>query len=209
MKTNSELLSQTSAVLKGKWSNPIITSVVYFLITLGVAGVFTLLGPASCLSVLVSIPLGWGFTVIFLKYFRTQENIEFSELFQAFNKEQYLRVLGTMLLNALLVFLWALLLLVPGIIKAYAYKLVPFILKENPELSYMDVLRKSEEMMQGHKMQYFLLYLICCGLGMFSILTLGIGLIWLIPYMQTLDAAFYEEVKAEYEGKVVDATVID
>lgn len=210
MKTTFEYLSQAKNFLSGNWKNVIITTIVYMVVACAVSFGSSAIGEwASPFSMLVSIPLGYGFNIIFLKYFRTSEDIEFSELFQAFNGEQYLRVLGTMLLEGVLIFLGFLLLFVPGVIWACAYAIVPFILKDHPELSYMNALRMSKEMMEGHKMQYFCISLVATGLGILSIFTFCIALLWVVPFVEIVVVAFYEDIKAEHEGKVVNAAVID
>ena len=99
----------------------------------------------------------------------------------------------------LFTFLWTLLFIIPGIIKAFSYAMSPYILEENPELSANEAIDRSRAMMKGHKFDLFWLYLSFIGWGFLCIFTLGIGLLWLMPYMQTAEAAFYEDVKAEYE----------
>ena len=71
--------------------------------------------------------------------------------------------------------------------------------EEHPEISGWDASTRSREMMKGHKFDLFYLYLSFIGWFLLSFLTLGIGFIWLIPYMNTAQAAFYEDVKADYE----------
>lgn len=79
--------------------------------------------------------------------------------------------------------------------------LVQYILRDNPELSPKQVLRLSAEMMYGYKWKLFLLMLTFIGWGILCIFTLGIGYFWLAPYIDQTMANFYEEVKADYEGR--------
>ena len=97
------------------------------------------------------------------------------------------------------VFLWTLLLIVPGIIKSYAYSLVPYILNDNPEMNSKEALDLSEKMMDGHKGELFVLQLSFIGWELLGILTLGILYLWLVPYMQTAQTKFLYEVKTNYE----------
>ena len=93
-------------------------------------------------------------------------------------------------------FLWTLLLIVPGIIKAYSYSMVPFILAENPDMPANEVLNRSREMMDGNKMQAFLMDLSFIGWILFGIVTLGLGLIfWTSPYLYSSHAALYLKLK--------------
>ena len=89
-------------------------------------------------------------------------------------------------------------LIIPGIIKAIAYSQLFYILAEDPDISAQDALRKSEAMMYGHKWQYFWLVLSFIGWSILCILTLGIGYLWLIPYMNVSFANFYMDVKDNY-----------
>lgn len=98
-----------------------------------------------------------------------------------------------------MILLWTLLLIVPGIIKAYAYSLVTYILAEDSSISSKDALELSEKMMDGHKGDLFVFELSFIGWHILSILTLGILYIWLIPYQQTATTKFLLDIKEEYE----------
>ena len=106
----------------------------------------------------------------------------------------------TNFLAGLLVFLWSLLLIVPGIIKACAYSQALYILADDPGLGSWEAIRRSKEMMQGHKMEYFLLCMSFCGWALLGAFTFGILYIWLLPYMQTTYANYYKSLKGEFVG---------
>jgi uncharacterized membrane protein len=95
--------------------------------------------------------------------------------------------------------LWSLLLLIPGSIKSYSYAMTEYILKDNPELQNNAAIEKSMEMMNGHKLRLFLLHLSFIGWYIVGVLTLFIGFFWIIPYVHTAEAAFYEDLKAQQE----------
>lgn len=134
---------------------------------------------------------------IFLKFLRTNgEEIKFEELFEGFH--DYARIFTTLFLKGIYIFLWMLLLIVPGLIKNYSYALTEFILKDEPELSGNVAIEKSMKMMEGHKMDLFLLDLSFLGWIILGVLSFGIGMLWVTPYMETARAAFYEDRKAEY-----------
>ena len=90
--------------------------------------------------------------------------------------------------------LWSLLLIIPGIIKAYSYSMSGFIMSENPEMTAKEAMTVSIDMMRGNKWRMFCLELSFIGWGILSTLTLGIGFLWLSPYMNAAYAAFYDEV---------------
>ena len=102
-----------------------------------------------------------------------------------------------MLLQKVYIFLWTLLLIIPGIIKAFSYAMTSYILKDNPEIKNNEAIEKSMQMMQGHKMDLFLLYLSFIGWAILSVLTLGIGFIFLTPYVNAAVSHFYEDLKEE------------
>lgn len=91
--------------------------------------------------------------------------------------------------------LWTLLLIIPGIIKAFCYAMTPYIMVEHPEYSAQEAIDASCDMMRGHLFDLFWLYLSFIGWAILSVLTCGIGFFWLIPYMATSQAAFYFDLK--------------
>ena len=110
--------------------------------------------------------------------------------------------------ETVMLFLYYLLLIVPGIIKTISYSLVPYILVDAPNMSSGDVLDLSTKMMNGHKMDYFKLELSFIGWHLLAALTLGILEIWIAPYQATAMTKFLSEVKSEYEkanSKTVEA----
>ena len=95
------------------------------------------------------------------------------------------------------VILWALLLIIPGIIAAISYSQTLFIMVDDPNIGPMEAIDKSKAMMDGYKMKYFTLSLRILGLGLLCILTLGIGFFFLMPYAEVLYAAFYSDLKGD------------
>ena len=94
----------------------------------------------------------------------------------------------------------ALLLMIPGLILALAYTMVPYILHDHPELHPAGVLSESRMMMRGHKWELFLLILSFFGWMILCVFTLFIGYLWLAPYMQMTITKYYEQLRAEYES---------
>ena len=85
--------------------------------------------------------------------------------------------------------------IIPGIILALGYSMMSYIYIDNPEIGILDVLKKSREMMKGHKWQYFCLGFSFIGWIILGILTFGILLFWLLPYMSVTRAIFYDSIK--------------
>lgn len=109
-----------------------------------------------------------------------------------------------MFLRILFTFLWALLLFIPGIIKSYSYAMTPFLLADHPELTAKQAIRRSMELMDGHKWDLFVLGLSFIGWDLLNALTLGIGSFWLNPYKNAAYAAFYREITAEKHETYVE-----
>ena len=101
------------------------------------------------------------------------------------------------------IFLWFLLFIIPGIIKSFSYAMTYFIINDHPEYSINQAITESRRMMDGHKMEYFILCLSFIGWFILSCITLGIGFLWLIPYFYTTSAAFYEEIAEEYYERTI------
>ena len=106
------------------------------------------------------------------------------------------------LLTSLYIILWSLLFIIPGFIKAYAYAMAPFILEENPNMTPSEAIKASRELMDGHKFELFCLYWSFFGWALLSVLTLGIGSLWLNPYMNAATAAFYRSIAVRPESIV-------
>ena len=98
------------------------------------------------------------------------------------------------LLKALFIFLWSLLLIVPGIIATYRYSMAHFILAENPGMTASEAISASKEMTHGQKLELFILDLSFIGWDILSALTLGIGSLWLNPYRSMTFACFYRSL---------------
>ncbi len=90
--------------------------------------------------------------------------------------------------------LWTLLFIIPGIVAAYRYSMTYYILAENPELSASEAIERSKALMDGNKWRLLCLWFSFIGWNLLCLLTLGIGNLWLNPYIQTANAAFYRDI---------------
>lgn len=93
--------------------------------------------------------------------------------------------------------LWALLFIIPGIIKSFSYAMTPFILADHPELTALQAITRSRQLMNGHKWELFVLALTFLGWNLLGLLTFGIGLLWVAPYQNAAYAAFYRKISAQ------------
>lgn len=200
MKTNSEYKNMALQSLEGNWGKAALASLITFIVMggisfgLGLSFDSTIGEAAPSLISILLLPLSWGLIVYFLRLIR-REDIAYSRLFDGFR--QYGRILWAELLKSIYILLWTMLLIIPGIIKTYSYAMSEFILHDNPEMNGEQAICESMRMMQGHKMQLFLLDLSLIGWLLLSYLTAGIGFLFLYPYYNSAHAHFYEELKEQ------------
>ena len=164
---------------------------------------YSFISVASILGILYTIFIGNIIVVGKNGYFikNHDENPELGEIFKGF-KGNYLNVVKIMLIMELKIMLWLLLLVVPGIIKAYEYSMIPYLLAENPNLSADEAFSLSKQMTTGQKMDLFVLDLSFLGWYCLGFLCFGIGALFVKPY----DVAAFTEVYLilkEYRRKYV------
>lgn len=193
MTQNKALMAEARQALEGRWGVAVGASALYLAISIAL-GVFDELG--SVASLLIEGPLILGLALFYLDLARKQP-VDVSQVFSGFN--DFPRAFVAYLLMGIFVILWSLLLIVPGIIAAIAYSQTYFILVENKDLSALDAIRKSKQMMLGHKKKFFFLSLRFLGWFLLSVLTLGIGFLWSIPYFWVTMAKFYDDIKTPAE----------
>ena len=153
---------------------------------------------ATLLEIMVILPLTVGYANAMRELLVSRDNDLVNNAFQI-SFSNYWHKVWSMLWMSILIGLWSLLFLIPGIIKAFSYAMTPYIVEEYPELQASEAIHRSRMMMRGHKFDLFWLWLSFIGWGILCLFTAGIGYLWLVPYMETAQAAFYEEVKADYE----------
>lgn len=175
-----------------------------------VLAVFAIVALAiGAFGILVSNVVSVGFHGWFLRYSRG-ENPEFSEMFSGFNNYKH-TMLG-MFLRSIFVFLWSLLLIIPGIIKSFSYAMVPFLLYENPSMSAKEALAVSETMMDGWKWELFKFDLSFIGWYLLNTLTCGLlGIFFVNPFIYTAYAMLYDNIKydAVYTRGVINASMLN
>lgn len=216
MKSSSEYRAMARGSLQNQWNKAAIATLI-----VGLVGCLFGLGNASTLHevvwirnslsliqvlvcILVLVPLQYGLSNAFLSIVRSEGGTPAEEMLYYF-KRDYSRSVPTLLLESLVVIgLGIVTLFIGTFILLYAYAMVPYLLRDNPELSGTEALKKSRYMMHGHKGDLFILDLTFIGWAILACLTLGIGCLWLQPYTNTARAHFYEDLKAERETARVE-----
>ncbi len=213
MKENISYKNEALAALKGNWAQAVLALLIIFACTgfsmvpmfrtiasdinamAESGGSGDLLTYAVCIFLVV--PLQFGYVYAMNSLLTAGEGRIVSNMFGIAFK-RYLHKLWAMILRAIYIFLWSLLLLIPGIIKSLSYAMTVYIVEDYPELSANQAIDLSREMMKDRKFDLFYLYLSFAGWFILCIFTLGIGYLWLQPYIYSAQAAFYQDVKADY-----------
>ncbi len=165
-----------------------------FIATLIIAAVTAALAPIAVGFILVG-PLTVGLSYYLLDYIEKKNNGDQFELLIDGFKKSLVNSIVAGLLNMVFIFLWSLLFIIPGIVKALAYSMYPYIIVDNPEIDAMEALRQSQEMMRGNKTRLLALYFSFIGWFILTIFTAGLGMFFLIPYVQTSVANFYVDLR--------------
>lgn len=189
--TNSEIRAQARQNLKGNWGLAIGSWLIYTVILGGVAlipmvgwiGTLVLTGPISC-----------GLYCIYLRFARAHQT-QIGDLFSGF--QYFGNSFLTGLLTCVYIFLWSLLLFIPGLVKSYSYSMAYYILCDDPTMDGNAAITKSRELMDGHKMDLFILELSFIGWILLGIITCGIAMLYVVPYMTEAETIFYNNLRRQ------------
>lgn len=187
----AELKSRAKELLKPQFITVLLTGIISGLLVTLLNGI-PVVGTIACL--VVAGPLGVGAMLIYTTV-TAGETAQLEQLFEPF-KTNFVSALLANLISGLLIVLYSLLLLVPGIIKAYSYAMVLYVLLFEPELSAMDALHRSEELMRGHRMELFVLQMSFIGWALLCIATFGLAAIWVGPYTEITQTLFFDKIYA-------------
>ena len=150
-------------------------------------------------SLLLMSFLTYGYACVFLPIIRAKkEKVEIPAYFGGTEQIGGLVVLS--LMTNLFVFLWSLLFIIPGFVKAYAYSMAPYIKYDHPEYGWKRCLDESQAMMKGYKWKLFCLNLSFIGWNIVGMLCFMVGMYWVLPYTKAAQVCFYEELKKVHEA---------
>ncbi|TYQ16326.1 UNVERIFIED_CONTAM: putative integral membrane protein [Acetivibrio alkalicellulosi] len=159
-------------------------------IILTILGIFTIIIMfALAFRIFLGYPLEVGGRCYFSK--SAQDDVNMNYLGFGFSKGRYGDIVKTMLWKGFLNFLWYLLFIIPGIVKGYAYSMVPYILSDNPNIGYRRAVELSNRMTQGQKLEMFILDLSFIGWYLLGILALCVGVLFVNPYYNATQAELY------------------
>jgi len=187
--TRAELKSAAKEQIKGNIGKLLLVMIIIFAIGL-VCGFIPFVG--SIVAFIVTPALSLGVYKMYLKLSKKEE-ISIPDMFSGFNQTG--RALWLNILIAVFTWLWSLLFVIPGIVKSFAYSMSYLILADNPDLTAREALRKSKEMMNGHKWDLFVLYLSFFWWYLLVGITFGIAGIYVGPYVNATVVNFYNSIK--------------
>lgn len=188
------------SVFKNKWMTMLVVCAIFPLLDVFLS--MALVGFGTMIAFVLTGTFSYGVARTTLSC-ATGKKWDFFHVFHGFKECFGKSALLGFIVNAFTA-LWGLLLIVPGIIKSYAYSMCFFIAQEHggEGHSAIECMRQSREMMNGYKKQLFLLDLSFIGWYIVGILCFGIGAFFVVPYHQTARANFYLALKAE-KDKIV------
>ncbi len=212
--TNKELMAGARRALSGNWGTAILGYILYTVLMLSftvflfgsvffVSMVCKTRGTDPALAInliqgvvnIVQLAISGAVMVGFCSFFlgiALDGAARLENLFTGFRR--FWKSFGVYFFYQLFICLWTLLFIIPGIIAAFRYAMAFYILADDEECGSLDAIRRSKEMMKGYKWKLFCLYWRFFWWGLLCLI-LPIGFLWLVPYMQTSLAKFYEDVK--------------
>ena len=202
--TAKEMRDTAKLAIEGKWKKVIIAILIYFFANIIPIGIFQFVfaggfesfdmsGGVDNLiriySLLVTGAFSLSFAIITLSIVR---NLDFqsSNIFSGFN--YYFKTLGLYLYTLIFICLWTVLFIIPGIIAALRYSQAFYIFADDPSKGIKQCVEESKELMKENKMKLFSLKISFIGWIFVGIFTGGIGFLWVVPYLETSMAVFYE-----------------
>ena len=193
--SNKEIRAKARAdlggnIFDGKWMMALLAGLVVSLIVGGCAAI-PIAGQIGVF--IIGGPLMLGLNGYFLRLSRNRD-VKIEDVFDSFS-EDFLQSFLLYLMTGIFTFLWSLLFVIPGIVKSYAYSMAFYVKRDNPTYDWKQCLDESQRIMKGYKWKLFCLQFSFIGWAIVSVLTFGIGTLWLTPYMNAATANFYENIK--------------
>ena len=190
MKTRAELKEMAKQQIKGNIG-------MLFVISLIIGAISGAAGAIPPLALAVSIIVTPAFSISIIRVYqelaRNGKKPEAKDAFAGF--DDFWTGFKALFLVGLFTFLWSLLFIIPGIIKSFSYSQTMMIVAENKGIGAREAINRSKALMDGRKMDYFVLGLSFIGWGLLCCITLGIAYIWVGPYMQATMVNFYNDIK--------------
>ena len=178
-------------------------AVIVVAVIIGIIVVAIIMAIVFALSAFLLNPIDAGCKRFFTK--NLDEPVEIAKNVLYVFDHNYINVVKTLFFRDLYLVLWSLLFVIPGIIKGYEYRMIPYLMAEHPEMSTKEAFAKSKEMMSGNKWKAFVLDLSFIGWELLSLLTCGIlSVFYVTPYEHATNAALYDALKDKDEYVAIE-----
>jgi len=187
--TRAELKSMAKEQIRGNVWKLLLMSIVIYAVSFALF-FLPLIGPI--ISFIITPAFSVSLCAVYLKLSKS-EKTSIGDVFSQFDNTG--RALWLSVLITIFTFLWSILLIIPGIIKSYSYSMAYYVLADNPELTAREALRKSKEIMNGHKFELFILLLSFFFWHILGYITFGLAYIYIIPYINATTTNFYNSIK--------------
>ena len=198
MTKNSELRRQSREQLGGKifatnWLLMVVAGII-----IGVVSAITRnpLFLAGIAGLVLAGAIRYGTARITVNLAKGGEKVEFRDLITGFT-DGFGKIFLLGFMSDLFVFLWGLLFIIPGIVKSYSYAMAPYIMQDDPSKNWKQCIDESRQMMNGHKAQLFWLEFSFIGWTLLGMLCLGVGVLFVTPYINQARANFYLALKEQ------------
>ncbi len=206
MKTRAELKAMAKVQIKGNIGILFVITLIVGVISSLASFVLSFIPVVGSLAATVIVTP--AFTISVLRVYQNlvrEQKPKVGDAFTGF--DDFWTAFKAQLLVSVFTFLWSLLFVIPGIIKGFSYSQTMLVVAENKGISAREALNRSKAMMEGHKMDLFVLGLSFIGWGLLCGITFGIAYIWVGPYMQATLVNFYNDVKPVEAEPVVEEPV--
>ena len=175
-----------NGIFHNLWLNAVLVCFIY-------SAILSVSASVPGATLILTGPISYGLAYVFLKQARDKQPMNVGDLFKGFTND-FGGTLLIGLMTTIFTALWSLLFVIPGIVKAYSYSMAYYIKLDHPEYNWKQCIDESQRMMKGYKMTLFIQDLSFIGWMIVGSLVLGIGTLWVVPYMQATRAQFYNSL---------------
>ena len=194
--TRQQIKEMAKAQLGDKiFGNKWLIAVVVIVIQIALSQLVNFIpGVGQIAALLISGPVSYGVSAMFLKQTRNGETMDIVDIFNGF-KEDFSNTFLIGLMTFIFTILWSLLFVIPGIVKSYAYSMAMYVKVDHPDYDWKKCIDESQRMMSGHKGELFVLDLSFIGWMIVGAFCCGVGTFWVRAYMEASHAQFYENLR--------------
>ena len=194
--TRQQIKEMAKAQLGDKiFGNKWLIAVVVIVIQIALSQLVNVIpGVGQIAALLISGPVAYGVSAMFLKQTRNGQTMDIVDIFNGF-KYDFSNTFLISLMTFIFTLLWSLLFVIPGIVKSYAYSMAMYVKVDHPEYDWKKCIDESQRMMSGHKGELFVLDLSFIGWMIVGAFCCGVGTFWVRAYMEASHAQFYENLR--------------